>query len=80
MLAKILSASFRQWVRPGDQLLIHADVVANEERYATAECRVDVEGRTAANARLFFSFLPISSLAVEFRDDLLEDFMRERGP
>ena len=36
MLAKILSASFRQWVRPGDQLLIHADIVANEERYATA--------------------------------------------
>lgn len=79
MLAKIVSASFRQWVRPGDNLLIHADVVANEERYATAECRVEVEGRTAANSRLFFSFISVSSLAAEFRDDILEDFMQERG-
>jgi 3-hydroxyacyl-[acyl-carrier-protein] dehydratase len=79
MLAKIVSASFRQWVRPGDNLLIHADIVANEERYATAECRVVVDEQTAANSRLFFSFLSVSSLAGEFRDEILEDFMQERG-
>lgn len=79
MLAKIVSASFRQWVRPGDKLLIHAAVVTNEERYATAECRIEVEGRTAANSRLFFSFLSIGNLAPAFRDDILENFMQERG-
>ncbi len=79
MLAKILSASFRQWVRPGDQLAIYASVTANDERYATADCRVEVGGGTAAQAKLFFSFLPAATLAANFRDDLLEDFLAEQS-
>ena len=44
MLAKILSASFRQWVRPGDEVQLHATIESNEERFATAECRAEVGG------------------------------------
>lgn len=79
MLARILSASFRQWVRPGDRLAIHASISANDERYATADCRVEVGERTAAQAKLFFSFLPATHLAADFRDDLLEDFLAEQS-
>ena len=79
MLARILSASFRQWVRPGDDALIHAAVTANDERYASADCRVEVAGRTAAQAKLFFSFMPVDNLAGNFRDDLLEDFLAEQS-
>lgn len=79
MLAKILSASFRRWVRPGEVLTIHAAIVANDERYATAECRVQVGDVTAAQAKLFFSFLPADQLAPDFRDDLLEGFLARVG-
>jgi 3-hydroxyacyl-[acyl-carrier-protein] dehydratase len=75
MLARILSASFRQWVRPGDELTLRATVVSNEERFATAECEAQVAGRTAAQARLFFSFMPIASFAPSYRDQVLEDFL-----
>lgn len=79
MLAKILSASFRQWVRPGDEVLVHASMSANDERYASADCRIEVRGGIAAQARLFFSFLPLSQLAEGFRDPLLEDFLAEQS-
>ncbi len=79
MLARILSASFRQWVRPGDEALIHTAITANTDRYATADCRVEVDGRTVAQARLFFSFVPLDTLSGDFRDDVLEDFLAERS-
>ena len=80
MLAKILSASFRSWVRPGDDALIAAAVTANDERYATADCKVEVGGRVAAQSKLFFSFLPETQMAPDYRDDVLEDFLAERRP
>lgn len=80
MLAKITSASFRQWVRPGDEALVHATVSANDERYATADCRVEVDRRSVAQASLFFSFLPAQSLAEDFRDELLESFLAGQKP
>jgi len=75
MLARILSASFRQWVRPGDSVLLHAEMLNNDERYATAECRVDVDGATVAQAKLFFSFLPATELASGYRDEILEAYL-----
>jgi 3-hydroxyacyl-[acyl-carrier-protein] dehydratase len=79
MLSKILSASFRSWVRPGDLTLLHATIEANEARYATAECRLEVEGRLAAQARLFYSFLPASEFAPNLHDAVLERFLSEHA-
>jgi 3-hydroxyacyl-[acyl-carrier-protein] dehydratase len=78
MLAKIMSASFRQWVRPGAQASVHATVTANDERYATADCHVDVDGHSVAEARLFFAFLPADSLAGDFRDAILDEFFARK--
>jgi len=75
MLAKILSASFRQWVRPGDEVELRATITANDERYATADCTAQVGGRTAAQAKLFVSFVPMDSLGGDFRDPVLEEFL-----
>jgi 3-hydroxyacyl-[acyl-carrier-protein] dehydratase len=80
MLAKILSATFRSWIRPGDVTRLHATIVANDDRYATAECRLEVEGRVAAQARLFFSFMAIDQFAPNLRDEVLEAFLREQAP
>jgi 3-hydroxyacyl-[acyl-carrier-protein] dehydratase len=80
MLAKILSASFRQWVRPGDVVQLHATIESNEERFATADCRAEVGGRTVAQAKLFFTFLPIEQFAPTLRDEVLERYLAEKGP
>ena len=75
MLVRILSASFRHWVKPGELLELQATIVSDEERYATADCKASVAGRAVAQAKLFFSFLPRDSFAAGFRDRLLDDFM-----
>lgn len=75
MLARILSASFRQWVRPGDVLRLHASIVANEDRFATAECEARVGASTVAQAKLFFSFVPLADFAPGFRDRVLDEFL-----
>ena len=80
MLAKIVSASFRQWVRPGDEVQLHAKITANDERYATADCLAQVGGRTAAQAKLFVTFLAPGNLAGDFRDQVLEDFLSKQPP
>ena len=78
MLARILSASFRQWVRPGDEVQLHATIESNEERFATAECRAEVGDRTVAQAKLFFAFMPREQFAPGLRDDVLERYLAER--
>lgn len=75
MLAKILSASFRQWVRPGDEVLLHAQISANTERYANADCRAEVAGKPVAQCSLFFTFVPPGTFAADFRDPVLEDYL-----
>ena len=75
MLARVLSASFRQWVQPEQEVMLHAAITANTERYATAECWAEVSARSVAQSKLFFSFLPIDSLSADYRDDVLEHFL-----
>lgn len=78
MLARILSASFRQWVRPGDEVWLHASILTNDERYATADCQCKVGEATVAQAKLFFSFLPITDFAPDIRDEVLEAYLAGR--
>ena len=75
LLAKILSASFRDWVRPGAETTLHASIVANEPRFATAECRLEVGGRAVAQARLMFTFMPVEQFAPGFRDEVLDRYL-----
>lgn len=77
MLARILSASFRQWVRPGDTVELHGTIVANQDRFATAECEARVAGRVAAQARLFFAFMPQDQFAPNHRDEVLEAYLAQ---
>ena len=77
MLAKILSASFRQWVRPGDEVMLHGEITANTERYANADCRAEVNGKPVAQASLFFTFVPASAFGGELRDAVLDDYLAQ---
>ena len=79
MLAKIRSASFRDWVRPPARAIIRARVGSNQARFATADCQVEVDGKEVAHADLLFTFLPTEQLAGDYRDSVLEDFLSWRG-
>jgi 3-hydroxyacyl-[acyl-carrier-protein] dehydratase len=75
LLAKILSASFRDWVRPGDQTMLIGELVTNEARYANAECRMEVGGKSVAQCKLMFTFMPVEKFAPGFRDEQLEAWL-----
>lgn len=78
MLAQIRSASFRDWVRPGQTALIRAEIRANQAQYATAVCSVEVNGAKVCTAHLLFSFLPMGKFAPGYHDEILESFLASR--
>jgi 3-hydroxyacyl-[acyl-carrier-protein] dehydratase len=75
MLVQIRNASFRSWVRPDERADIHAAITSNALVYATAACKVFVEGREVASADLMFSFVAKSTFSPGFQDRLLEDYL-----
>jgi len=75
MLARIVSATFRQWVRPGDELELRATIGTNRDRFATADCTAHVEGLRVAETKLLFSFVALETLSPGFKDTVLEEFM-----
>lgn len=79
LLAKILSASFRDWVRPGDECILRGTIAANEARYANADCELEVRGRVVAQCRLMFTFMPVEKFAPSFRDAQLDAFLAKSG-
>jgi 3-hydroxyacyl-[acyl-carrier-protein] dehydratase len=75
MLGQINSATFRDWVRPGQVIDIHATVVLSRDKFATTECHIAVEEQTRASAKLLFSFVPRDSFAPDYRDSVLEEYL-----
>ena len=78
MLARIRSASFREWVRPDETALVTAEIPTSRDRYATAVCSVEVHGAKVCAADLLFSFLPLDRFAPGYRDEVLESFLAFR--
>ncbi len=79
MLAQIRSASFRDWVRPGEKVLIRAEIRTNRSRYASAVCSGEVREIQVCAADLLFSFLPMDRFAPGYRDEVLESFLASMG-
>ena len=81
MLAQIRSASFREWVRPDERILIKAEIKTSRDDYATASCTAEVRGCRACAADLLFTFLPADKFDPGTRDEVLEAFLasREKG-
>jgi 3-hydroxyacyl-[acyl-carrier-protein] dehydratase len=78
MLAQIRSASFREWVRPGQTAEITATIISSQEDVATARCHIEVAGRKVCSADLMFAFVPFDTLAPGLRDEVLERFLAGR--
>jgi 3-hydroxyacyl-[acyl-carrier-protein] dehydratase len=75
MLGKIVSATFRKWVKPDETAVIHARIESNREEYATAKCFIKVNDVKVASSELFFTFLPLSQLAPDYHDEILEAYL-----
>jgi 3-hydroxyacyl-[acyl-carrier-protein] dehydratase len=72
MLGKISSANFRSWVRPDQEIIVHARISQNRRAYAVANCFLEVDGNMVCSAELFFVFAPHEQFASDFRDEVLE--------
>lgn len=79
MLAQIKSANFRSWVRPGETIVLSADIRSSRPQFATASCQATVGDRQVCSADLMFSFVPASSFAPGLRDEVLERFLGRRS-
>jgi 3-hydroxyacyl-[acyl-carrier-protein] dehydratase len=79
MLVQIRSASFREWVRPGETAEIVGTILASQDNVATARCHVEVTGRKVCSAELLFAFMPPDTFRADWRDDVLEDYLSEQA-
>ena len=75
MLARIRSASFREWVRPGEMAEIQAEVNRSQADVATVRCRIEVAGRNVCSADLLFAFVSRDQLASDWRDPVLDRYL-----
>jgi len=75
MLARINSANFRDWVRPGQTAIINAEIKTNREKFATAICNIEVMSKKVCSAELFFTFVPFEKFAPDYIDEVLEDYL-----
>ena len=78
MLAQIKSASFRDWVRPGQTVTLLAEVRASRLQFATVICHADVDGNPVSEAELLFTFVPAGKFAPGGRDEVLETFLAQQ--
>ena len=75
MLGKINSATFRNWVKPGELIDIFAEIANRHPRFATAVCRATVGEELRASAELLFGFVPRNRLAADYKDAVLDEFL-----
>ena len=79
MLGKINSATFRNWVKPGEAIDIFVKIANSHPRFATAICRAVVGEQLRASAELLFGFVPRNRLAANYKDAVLDEFL-SRSP
>ncbi|MFO1305242.1 MAG: 3-hydroxyacyl-ACP dehydratase FabZ family protein [Burkholderiales bacterium] len=76
ILAQIKSASFRNWVRPGERIVLFAEIRASRPRFATAACRAEVGEAPVCSAELMFAFVPGAAPDSQLRDDVLDRYLQ----
>lgn len=79
MLARIKSASFHHWVRPGEDVRIEVTVKVSQNKFATAQGTITAGDKKVCGSELFFGFVPYGQFAPGYRDEILEDFLVKQG-
>jgi 3-hydroxyacyl-[acyl-carrier-protein] dehydratase len=76
MLGEVRSARFRQWVKPGEVIRLHAEIERNQEDFAIAKCRASVGSKKIGSAELLFFFMPKEQFAPDYQDHVLDAFLQ----
>jgi 3-hydroxyacyl-[acyl-carrier-protein] dehydratase len=76
MLGTINGARFREWVRPDQEIILHATITQDRATYATADCFAEVGGRKVCSANLFFVFAPHEQFAPDYQDEVLNAYWK----
>jgi len=76
MLGKINGASFRDWVRPNQEIMLSATITQNRPSYAKADCFAEVAGKKVCSAELFFIFAPHEHFATGEPDAVLQAYWK----
>ena len=79
ILARINSAAFREWVRPEEEAIIFARIKQERQEFAVADCWIEVNGRKACSAELFFVFAPRQQFAPNYTDEILDAYLRQEN-
>jgi 3-hydroxyacyl-[acyl-carrier-protein] dehydratase len=79
ILGKIQGASFREWVRPDEEIILYANIKTNRPTYATAECYGEVGGKKVCSAELFFLFVANERFGTSQQDEILDAYWRAKG-
>lgn len=77
MLSEIRNARFRSWVRPGEVIRLQATVQTLRDTFAVVQCQASVGDRKACSAELLLSFVAADQFAPGYRDELLEQWLRD---
>ncbi len=77
MLGKILSGSFKQWVRPDETAIIHVRIDKNRDEYATAKCFIEVNKKKVCSAELLFVYVPYEQFAPGYVDEILDSYLHQ---
>lgn len=76
MLGKINGASFREWVKPDQEIMLYAAITQNRPAFATADCFAEVAGKKVCSAELFFVFAPHEQFASDYQDEILNAYWK----
>lgn len=76
MLGKIKGASFHDWVKPDQKIILHAKITQNRATYATADCFAEIGEKKVCSAELFFVFAPHEQFAPNAHDEILNAYWR----
>ncbi len=79
MLARIVEAAFRDWMRPGETAIIHGEVKKSRPTFALVTGRIEVASRLICSAELMFSFVPPDQFAAGWRDEVLARYQARSG-
>jgi len=75
MLARIVEASFRDWMRPGESAVIFSEVKKSRPTFATLAGHIEIGSKSICTAELMFSFVPHEKFAADLRDEVLEKYL-----
>ncbi len=76
ILGSVRKAKFIGHIRPGDQCRIYVQIEKLANSYASAEARVEVDGKVVSRASLMYAILPATVGDVTWIDPVMEEWRK----